>query len=74
MKHRLCRIYHNVVGRFYKFQDGTHMRVLPTTSIRSRTGTFVRTDERGVPLPRVRMSKKQRLRLRRQAAAAATLA
>lgn len=56
----MCRVYGNKPKTFYQFTDGAHRIV--TTS-----GTHVRATKQGVVIPRIRLSKKQRIRMRRAA-------
>lgn len=65
-----CRIYSNKQDAFYRFTDGSFMRAVPCFK-----GTMMRRcDERGQIIPRLRMSKKRRLGIRRALAAVQTAA
>jgi hypothetical protein len=70
MNKLLIRLYRNTPNAFYRLTDGSFMRAVPVFngSVMRHCGSVMRRcDEKGQIIPRVRMSKKTRLRQRDEA-------
>jgi hypothetical protein len=63
MNKLLIRLYRNTPNAFYRLMDGSFMRAVPAFN----GSVMRRCDEKGQIIPRVRMSKKTRLRQRDEA-------
>lgn len=59
------RLWPNIIGALHHTRDGRHYRVMPcSASPMMRRGMFRRCDAQGVPIPRLRLSKKLRRLMR----------